>query len=296
MIGYFIDECTSKKQQLYYTLPELLQQLFSWEDRLAWSCETGSGYQYQVKAETIFRPELFRGHIQITSVEIRRRDQSKVLISWKQDEDTKLILDTFTGQRLPAVIVSMSPRGVNILTDLSVAMFTTICSTKRMPKLLWVREGTTIQNILRNPQLTRWLPKDSSFDLDRQPPDQYIGKCGESWMVSIEDQFGEKPTLSYQEADNYRWIDWCAEDSWLNGYSSIAPFSFAPPDGAILAIPMKHVKDRAPREWTDDYRMMVQIRHRDKIPDTPPTAMERQNEMYIQFAKILKEQQSEKSE
>lgn len=296
MIGYFIDECTSKKQQLYYTLPELLQQLFSWEDRLAWSCETGSGYQYQVKVETIFRPELFRRHIQITSVEIRRRDQSKVLISWKQDENTKLILDPFTGQRLPAVIVSMSPRGVNILTDLSVAMFTTICSTKRMPKLLWVREGTTIQNILRNPQFARWLPKDSMFDLDRQPPDQCITKCGESWRVSIEDQFSEKVTLSYQEADNYRWIDWCAEDSWLNGHTGIAPFSFAPPDGSILAIPMKHIKDREQRDWIDDYRMMVQIRHRDKIPDTPPTAMERQNEMYTQFAKILKAQQSEKSE
>jgi hypothetical protein len=141
------------------------------------------------------------------------------------------------------------------------------------------------------------LPKDSTFDLDRYPPEQYIEGPANAWRVSIDAREGEtQPSLSFEEADNYRWIDWCAGDSWLSGHSGIAPFDFAPPDESIIAIPMKHNKDRAPREWTDEYRMMVQIKHKNKIPPSPPTALSRRVEMYENAAKIIRARQIAKSE
>lgn len=170
------------------------------------------------------------------------------------------------GSNIPhkLALISLSERGVKLLTDLTPASFWAIRNTQTMVKRLSVDpiSPPTVKEILEMSILQSWLPDSACFDLDRMPPEEYLkenpvpGRNYPRWECETIQNVHSK----------HRWVRYVNEEmTWRPDLvQSCIPQDAIPEDRSLLMIPMRHKNSTSVRNCNDDFMMYVEIIYRAK--------------------------------
>lgn len=215
-----------------------------------------------------------------TAIVVRDSKTLKIRAIWRNMGDVKFLQLPSTTYQIPNVVLSMSNKDVKFVTGLNTVSLATIYETGRLFRGATVPKDATVADIVKlvEENAFRFLPKYSTLDLDRQPPmDQVIVRLvaeNPNIVFAINHKtFGRSTIVSRnglptRTADPHqllmRWISYYSPDatSVLDPYS-YAPFNTIPENGAMLSIPIKRDRDRYLRKFDDDYRLFLQVIHRD---------------------------------
>ena len=207
------------------------------------------------------------------------------LVSLTKEEYFKLPMMTYSCSlaQMPSVLVSMSSKGVSLIKDLTETSFWAIRATQTMLKRLWIdptKDPAKVSDILAMETLTKWLPKDATFDLDRFPSKDSI-VLGEQLMGGpIWECFANEHTplrewvVPKKGRTKYRWVRYADRYAGQDHErrSRAIPLHVIPEDRSILMIPMKKKTDNYVRDYRDDFELFVEIvycqREDGKVGDT----------------------------
>lgn len=174
-------------------------------------------------------------------------------------------------------LVSMSKKGVKLLSDLTAATLWAVYNTQTMVKRLCVDpvEPPTLGEILKKGILESWLPNGISFDLNRLPNNEQI-------------IYNRRPDADHPKWENraasttrcVRYVD--STMTWLPDLPFCTiPLTASPSNRSLLMIPLKHTNSNKVRSNNDEFLMYIEIIYKAKPAENTQIDTRTLQEVYV---------------